>query len=421
MAETGAKKSSILHKNIVFNGSSDNKSNEVQQSANVVFILESAKTWYFEHSRLMVLKDFLANNQSLVGIKKDIVDKLTNKSVLNPKEKSELIEAKEFIQNYEDTTKELKNIEEASGKANSLLEENNGNMSVAKAVATKNQIEIIKTAEKKKTCPYCGKEDCLGAEDNQVNKGIPQRQSPKCLYIIGSISFNSIGSSDNQKFDEEYFESNFMPQKHHMISFQRYIEAVGARILGDNASFDINNGWGNGENGIELPAIKFKNAKELSSRIWTNLSEEEKLFVASQYMTASKKQWHVGNHSGVYELYYLPYEKCVSSRLIEIEEFLIKSNTPNCKSQDNEEENLINIKELLNRLMKDIKDDLDNFVVKNLDKKNRIFFTSKHSYNYYMGDKSSVYQADESMIKRMEEVLGKKKAKKFIYESLKRQ
>lgn len=420
MAETGAKKVSILHKNIVFNGSYDNKSNEVQQSANVVFILESAKTWYFEHSRLKELKDFVANNQSLLGTKKDVIDKLTNKSILHPKEELELKDAKEFVQNYEDTAKELKNIEEASGKANSLLEENRGNMIAAKAMANKNQEEVIKSAENKKVCPYCGKDDCPQAQESVENKEKPKRQSPKCLYTIGAISFKPIGSRNDQKFDEEYFESNFMPQKHHMISFQRYIEAVGARILGDNASFDINNGWGNGENGIELPAIKFKNAKELSSRIWTNLSEEEKLFVASQYMTASKKQWHVGNHSGVYELYYLPYEKCVSSRLIEIEEFLIKSNTPNCKSQDNEEENLINIKELLNRLMKDIKDDLDNFVVKNLDKKNRIFFTSKHSYNYYMGDKSSVYQADESMIKRMEEVLGKKKAKKFIYESLKR-
>lgn len=418
MAETGATKGNILHKNIAFNGSSDNRSNAVQKSANVVFILESAKTWYFEHSRLAGLKDFVANNQSLLGVKKDIIDKLTNKSILNGKEQLELKEAKEFVQNYEDTTKELKNIEEASVKANSLLEENNGNMTEAKAVANKNQEEIMKTAEKKKVCPYCGKEDCSKLEKKEENKGIPQRQSPKCLYTIGNLNFNSIDYSDNPNFDEMYFENNFMPQKHHMISFQRYIEAVGARNLGDEVSFDINNGWGNGENGIELPAIKSKNSKELSAKSWANLTEKEKLFVASQYMKLCQKQWHVGNHSGIYDMYYLPYEKCVSSRLIEIEEFVIKSNTPSCKSQDNEE-NFGKIKELLNNLMKDIKDDLDNFIIKTLDKKERIFFTSKFSYNYYMGDSINTYEADEKLIKRMEEVLGKKKAKKFIYESLK--
>lgn len=420
MAKTGATTGNILHKNIVFNGSSDNRSNAVQKSANVVFILESAKTWYFEHSRLLGLKKFIVNNQGLLMAKKDIIDKLANKSILSLKEEGELKEATEFVGNYEDNARELKSIEEASTKANSLLKENNGNMTSAKAMANKNQEEILKTTENKKVCPYCGKEECSGVEKNEEKKETPKRKSPKCLYPIGSINFKSVELKNNQNFSETYFEDNFMPQKHHMISFQRYIEAVGARNLGDKVKFDINNGWGNGENGIELPAIKPKNPDDLTKNLWTDFLEEDKKFVASQYMQLCKKQWHVGDHSGIYDIYYLPYEKCISSRLIEIEEFIIKSNSKNCKCQDNEEENLEKIKELLNKLMKDIKDDLDNFLAKSLDKRDRIFFTSKFSYSYYNEDNINTYEADEKLIKRMEEVLGKKKAKKFIYESLKR-
>lgn len=422
MAKTGASGASAVHKNIVFSGSQDNRSEAVQKAANVTYILESKKNWYCEKLRLKKLSKYLLDNEGTKIAQGAIMAKLLNNSNRTPIENKQLDEIKKFSENYENVEKESENLKSAFKEADKLMAENNGNMKVAKDKANNQQSNVMEEKTQKTVCPFCGKEDCSNANesDESKTKESPKRKAPKCQYLIGNVFISPKLLKNQEKFDSNYFNSNFKAQAHHMISFQRYIEAVGVRMLGDKAGFDINNGWGAGENGIELPAIKPVNSGEKKNLLtWSGLKIEEKRWIASKYIEETKKQWHVGDHSGIYDAYYLPYEKCVSSRLIEIEEYILRDNSKNCKGTDKQDDPLAKVKNLFNELMKDIKNDLDNFTVKSKDAGNRIFFTSQISYDYYHEKINEKFDYSEEITNEMENMFGKKQMNKFVSENLK--
>lgn len=391
MAETGAKGGSPkVHVNAVFNGSEDNRSNSVQKAANITFMLESVKNWYCEQLRLKELGKYILNSKNEEKFK-ELTKKIMKKN-LSQEETS-------FYESHKHIIAECENLKAADGEIKALSKKHNQSISKAKEEAQGKQDKEQQKQEEKNVCPYCGKVHTDRAEIKEENKPVPPRDTPKYNCSIGSFNVNT---KENSNYTPDFFSVNLQSQKHHMISYQRYVEAVGTRKLGDKVDFHINNGWGgDGSNGIELPAV---NPKFANGNSWKNCSEDDKNYIVSKYMEGTKRQWHVGDHSGIYDKYYLPYEKCVTSRLIEIEEKTIKKNESKCKESENNDD----IRAELNRLMSDIRNDLKDFKPKSEGGKTPIFFVSQRAYNYHYGLSSTIFEKDEVVLEKMKNLFGKK-------------
>ena len=391
MAETGAKGGSPkVHVNVLFNGSEDNRSNSVQKAANVTFMLESVKNWYCEQLRLKELGKYVLNPKN-EEIFKELKRKMKKKT-LSKEEMS-------FYKSHNHIIAEHENLKVADKEIEALSKKHNQSMKKSKDESVNDKKAERKELEKKNVCPYCGKEHGEQEKLKEENKPIPQRATPKFNCAIGSFSADINGNSN---YTPDFFSANMQSQKHHIISYQRYVEAVGVRKMGDKVDFHINNGWGeDGSNGIELPAV---NPRFANGNTWKTSSEDDKNYIASKYMEATRRQWHVGDHSGIYDKQYLPYEKCVTSRLIEIEEKIIKKNETTCKESANNED----IKAELNKLMSDIRSDLKDFEPKSEGGKTPIFFVSQRAYNYHYGLSSTIFEKDEELLKKMKTLFGKK-------------
>lgn len=400
MAETGAKGGSPkVHVNVLFNGSEDNRSNSVQKAANVTFMLESVKNWYCEQLRLKELGKYVLNPKN-EEIFKELKRKIFDDVDLTKEEMS-------FYKSHNHIIAEHKNLQAADKEIDALAENHNQSIAKANEEAKSKQDKEQQKQEEKNVCPYCGKVHKDKKNVKEENKPVPPRDTPKFNCAIGSFSADTNGNSN---YTPDFFSANMQSQKHHLISYQRYVEAVGVRKMGDKVDFHINNGWGgDGSNGIELPAV---NPRFANGNTWKTGSEDDKNYIASKYMEATRRQWHVGDHSGIYDKQYLPYEKCVTSRLIEIEEKIIRKNETTCKESENNED----IKADLNKLMSDIRNDLKDFNPKSEGGKTPIFFVSQRAYNYHYGLSSTIFEKDEKLAEKMKMLFGGKKADDFMKE-----